>query len=72
MVRPDREVGSTTCQTVRQREVPSAYDASRSVPGTSWITTSAARMMIGSIITEIASAAARPERSKPSARMKVA
>jgi hypothetical protein len=72
VVRPEREVGSTTCHTVRHREVPSAYDASRRVPGTSRITTSDARMMIGSIITEIASAAASPERSKPSARMKVA
>lgn len=72
VVSPDRAVGSTTCHTVRQRGAPSAYDASRRVPGTSRITTSDARMMIGSIITEIASAAAKPDLSRPTARMAVA
>ncbi len=62
VARPDRAVGSTTCQTVRHRGAPSAYDASRRLPGTSRSTTSAARMMIGSIITLIASDAAKPER----------
>ena len=62
VARPGRAVGSTTCQTVRQRLAPSARLASRRPPGTTRSTTSAARAMIGRIITEIASAAARPER----------
>ena len=62
VARPGRAVGSTTCQTVRHRLAPSARLASRRPPGTTRRTTSAARAMIGSIITEIASAAARPER----------
>jgi hypothetical protein len=62
---PERAVGSQTCQIVRQRLAPSARDASCSEPGTSRSTTSDARMMIGSIITLIASDAARPDLLKP-------
>ena len=66
VARPGRAVGSTTCQTVRHRLAPSPSEASRRLPGTTRSTTSAARAMIGSIITLIASAPARPERGWPS------
>ena len=69
VARPGRAVGSTTCHTVRQRLAPSARLASRSPPGTTRRTTSAARAMIGSIITAMARDAARPERGWPSATM---
>ena len=69
---PDRAVGSTTCHTVRTWQAPSAYDASLRLPGTRRSTTSEARMMIGSIITLMASAAASPDLSNPRIRMNVA
>jgi len=47
VARPGRAVGSTTCQTVRHWEEPSASPASRRPPGTMRSTTSAARAMIG-------------------------
>jgi hypothetical protein len=72
VARPERAVGSVTCQTVRHWLVPSASEASLSEPGTRRSTTSAARMMIGSIITLSARDAARPDLPRPSARMKVA
>ena len=59
---PGLAVGSTTCHTVRQRLAPSARLASRRPPGTTRSTTSAARAMIGRIITPMASEAASPER----------
>ena len=61
VMRPERAVGSVTCHTVRIWLAPSAYDASLRLPGTSRITTSEARMMIGSIITLIARDAASPD-----------
>src|SRR6478736_5357263 len=61
---PGRAVGSTTHQTVFQRLAPSARLASRRPPGTTRSTTSAALAMIGSIITPIASEAARPDRGQ--------
>ena len=62
VARPGRAVGSTTFHTVFQRLAPSARLASRRPPGTTRSTTSAARAMIGSIITAIARLAASPER----------
>jgi hypothetical protein len=53
---------------VRHRGAPSAKEASFSEPGTSRSTTSDARITIGSIITLIASAAARPDRGSPRVR----
>src|SRR5215469_9762282 len=67
VTRPERAVGSTTFHTVRHWLAPSAYDASRRVFGTSRITTSAARVTIGIIITVSASEAANPVRPTPSA-----
>jgi hypothetical protein len=72
VTRPDRAVGRTTNQTVRQCGAPVAADASRRLPGTRRSTTSAERMMIGSIMMLTASAAARPERWKPRIRIHVA
>src|SRR6478735_4025029 len=60
VARPGRAVGSTTFQTVSHRPAPSAYDASRSPPGTTPRTTYAARARIGSAMTASASAAASP------------
>ena len=72
VVSPDRAVGSVTCQTVRQVEAPSAREASFRFPGTRRSTTSAARMMMGSIMIVIASDAARPDRLNPKNTMTVA
>jgi hypothetical protein len=58
---PEREVGSTTPDRPPPRRAE-AYDASRRLFGTRRRTTSEARMMIGSIMTLIASAAANPDR----------
>ena len=58
---PDREVGITTCRTMRHRGAPRAAAASLSVPGTRRRTTSAARITIGSIMTAMAMAAAKPD-----------
>src|SRR6185312_17052218 len=69
VVRPERAVGNTTCQTVLSSDAPIASDASRSDPGTSLITTSEARMMIGNIITLMASPAANPDLTSPRARI---
>ncbi len=63
---PGLAVGSTTFHTVRHWLPPSAYEASRRVPGTSRITTSAARVTIGIIITVSAREAAKPLFSQPS------
>jgi hypothetical protein len=62
VARPGRAVGSTTCQIVRHRLAPRPNEASRRLPGTTRSTTSEARATIGSIITLIASAPAKPER----------
>ncbi len=65
VTRPGLAVGSTTFHTVRHWLAPRAKEASRRVPGTSRITTSAARVTIGIIITVRASEAAKPLFSKP-------
>ena len=72
VARPDRAVGRTTWRTVRHWGAPRASDASLRLPGTSRSTTSADRMMIGSIMMLTAMAAARPDRSKPRIRIQVA
>ena len=65
VVRPERAVGNTICQTVLHCGAPSAAEASRKLPGTRRNTTSAERMMMGSIMMLIAIEAASPERGNP-------
>ncbi len=62
---PDLAVGRITFHTVRQWLAPSAKDASRSVPGTTRITTSEALVTVGSMTTAMDSAAARPLSGRP-------
>ncbi len=61
MITPDLAVGRTTFAVVRHSGEPRASDASRSPSGTSRSTTSVARVTVGSIRTDSASAAANPE-----------
>src|SRR5215467_4686811 len=58
---PVAAVGSTIFMIVFHFGMPSAYAPSRSAAGTSRSISSLARVMVGSISTESASAAAKPE-----------
>ena len=57
--------GSTTLVTTRHRGAPSASAASRRLAGTSWSTTSAERVTIGSISSPSATAPFQPTASPP-------
>jgi hypothetical protein len=61
VVSPDLAVGRVTIQAVLQAPAPKPREASFKVPGTILRTTSDALIMIGSIITLIARAAAKPD-----------
>ena len=70
VARPGLAVGRITWRTTRHRLDPRASPASRRPPGTTRSTTSAARAMIGSIITPIAIDAASPEGGRLKVTMK--
>ena len=58
---PGSAVGSTIRRMVRHLGTPSAYEPSRSAAGTSRSISSVARTTVGSMSTDSASAAAKPE-----------
>ena len=62
---PARALGSTTFQIVFHWVAPSALLASRRPPGTTRSATSPARAMIGTMVTAIATATARPDFGQP-------
>ena len=61
MTIPPEAAGSTTPKTVRQRLIPSASDASRSVCGTSPSTSWVERAISGSMTIESAIEPAKPD-----------
>ena len=72
VVSPERDVGRTTFHTVFHWDAPRPMEASLSVCGTRRNTTSAERIMMGSIMTLIAREAANPDFGTPNIKMAVA